>query len=221
MNIYNLIILDESGSMSAIRHQAISSINETIQTIKSAQKKYPDQKQFISIISFSGTGMEGVKLIRDKVHAQDVTEVSEEDYQPNGCTPLYDAIGFGTTSLDKTIGKGDTVLATIITDGMDNTSQVYSARAISELVASQRRKGWIFVYIGANQDAIEAARVMNISNALNFTADIQGTEEMFRRMNLGCKKLYHKLNECQCSAYDYSNFFDEADNDLSEGKAED
>ena len=63
MNIYNLIILDESGSMSAIRHQAISSMNETIQTIKSAQKKYPGQKQFISIISFSGTGMEGVKLI--------------------------------------------------------------------------------------------------------------------------------------------------------------
>ena len=62
---------------------------------------------------------------------------------------------------------------------------------------------------------------MNISNALNFIADIQGTEEMSRRMNLGCKKLYHKLNECQCSAYDYSNFFDEADDDLSDGEDDD
>lgn len=33
--IYNLIILDKSGSMSSIRNEAIAGANETIGTIKS------------------------------------------------------------------------------------------------------------------------------------------------------------------------------------------
>ena len=36
-NIYNLIILDESGSMTSIYEQALGGANETIQTIRVAQ----------------------------------------------------------------------------------------------------------------------------------------------------------------------------------------
>ena len=36
--IYNLIIVDESGSMSYLREATIGGVNETINTIKSAQK---------------------------------------------------------------------------------------------------------------------------------------------------------------------------------------
>lgn len=123
MNIYNLIILDESGSMCSIEHQAITSMNETIQTVKAVQKKHPEQKQFITLISFSGSGMEGVKVIRDRVPAEDVTEISSGDYNPIGCTPLHDAMGFGITTLDKVAEKDDVVLVTIITDGMENSSR--------------------------------------------------------------------------------------------------
>ena len=35
--IFNLIIIDESGSMWSIKQQAINSVNETIQTIRAAQ----------------------------------------------------------------------------------------------------------------------------------------------------------------------------------------
>ena len=37
--IFNLIIIDESGSMQSIKTAAIDSVNETIQTIRSAQRK--------------------------------------------------------------------------------------------------------------------------------------------------------------------------------------
>ena len=47
--IYNLIILDESGSMQGIKHQIINGFNETVQTIKSAEKKHKKQKHFVSI----------------------------------------------------------------------------------------------------------------------------------------------------------------------------
>ena len=42
--IFNLIIIDESGSMQYIKTAAIDSVNETIQTIHSAQKKHEEQK---------------------------------------------------------------------------------------------------------------------------------------------------------------------------------
>ena len=38
--IFNLIIIDESGSMQSIKKEAIDSVNETIQTIRGAQRKH-------------------------------------------------------------------------------------------------------------------------------------------------------------------------------------
>ena len=35
--VFNLIILDESGSMSCIERQALNGLNETLQTIRRAQ----------------------------------------------------------------------------------------------------------------------------------------------------------------------------------------
>ena len=41
--IFNLIILDESGSMQSIKQAAINGMNETVQSIKASQKKHEDQ----------------------------------------------------------------------------------------------------------------------------------------------------------------------------------
>lgn len=38
--VFNLIILDESGSMATIAKQAVSGLNETFQTISNAQKEH-------------------------------------------------------------------------------------------------------------------------------------------------------------------------------------
>ena len=47
--IFNLIILDESGSMQTIERQAVSGLNETFQTIINAQKENHEQRHFISL----------------------------------------------------------------------------------------------------------------------------------------------------------------------------
>ena len=69
VNVYNLLIIDESGSMHKIYEQALSGINETINTIRGAQKKYPDQHHFVSVVSFEGQGPQGVKTRRPAVPA--------------------------------------------------------------------------------------------------------------------------------------------------------
>ena len=50
--VFNLIILDESGSMSCIERQALTGVNETLQTIRRAQEKYPEQEQYVTFVPF-------------------------------------------------------------------------------------------------------------------------------------------------------------------------
>ena len=50
--VYNLIILDESGSMCRVYKPTLDGANETIQTIKSNQAAHPEQRQFLTFVSF-------------------------------------------------------------------------------------------------------------------------------------------------------------------------
>lgn len=178
LEVYNLIILDESGSMNAIYEQALSGMNETINGIRCAQEDHPSQMQYLSVVTFEGRGMNGVKTRRDRVAINDVKDFTEKDYRPGGCTPLYDAMGSAVSHLEREIGEGAAVLVTVITDGLENSSEEYSGRDIKRMVKRLRKKGWTFVYIGTNQDAVEVARGLNIVNALNFRATPEGTRKM-------------------------------------------
>ena len=93
--VFNLIILDESGSMSCIDRQALNGLNETLQTIRRAQDKFPEQEQLVSIVPFESGN---IRLLRDKVSIKEVNDLRPDEYNPGACTPLYDAIGFGINS---------------------------------------------------------------------------------------------------------------------------
>lgn len=176
--VFNLIILDESGSMDCIKRQALSGVNETLQTIRSAQEKYPEQEQLVTFVPFQ-TG--SIKFVRDCANINDVQDLRPEEYNPGSCTPLYDAIGIAVRHLEGQVAPVDSVLVTIITDGYENSSTEYNAKDISRITEELKGKGWLFTYIGANQDAIEVARTLNIHNAMNFVQDESGTREMFAK----------------------------------------
>ena len=51
--IYNLIIVDESGSMGHLREATLSGINETIGTIRSAQEEFKEtQEHTLTLVTF-------------------------------------------------------------------------------------------------------------------------------------------------------------------------
>ncbi len=209
VKIYNLIILDESGSMSSIYNQALSGINETINSIRQSQEKYPEQRHFVSIVTFEGNGMDGVKTRRNCVPVAEVSDLTNKDYQPGGCTPLYDAMGKAISELDREVEAGDGVLVTIITDGMENSSQEYSGRAVKDLVAMQRKKGWTFAYIGANQDAVEVARDLNIQNAMNYDATPEGMLCMSMKFSRAQGAFAKRMHFCRSVVEDVADFFSE------------
>ena len=126
--IYDLIILDESGSMSTLTAQTISGCNETMQTIQAAQEQNSDvQKHLVSVYAFQSGEVPSRYLIKN-VPAEAAFGITRKDYKPNGCTPLYDAIGSCIADLKATIGddKDSIGSITIITDGMENSSRRYS-----------------------------------------------------------------------------------------------
>lgn len=190
--IYNLIILDESGSMETIKPQAVTGLNETLQTIKSAQEMYENQSHYVTLVSFNTNR---VITIYDCCPAHRIQELNSDDYCPDACTPLYDAMGTSLTKLRTEVKDEDNVLVTIITDGYENASREYSGKAIAQLVEELKTKGWTFTYIGANQDVEKVATSIGIKHSLLFDADARGTSEMFKRENLSRRELYCCIDE--------------------------
>ena len=90
--VHNLIIVDESGSMSVIRKQAFAGMNETLQTVRQMQEKFPEQEQRVTLITFDS---DHTKLHYDNTPAGQTKDIAWKAYNPCAGTPLYDAIGKG------------------------------------------------------------------------------------------------------------------------------
>lgn len=178
--VHNLIILDESGSMHAIKSSIIQGFNEMVQTIKGLGQQYPEQHHTISLISFNGLGQ---KVLHFMEPADTLKEIDEDKYKPDASTPLFDAMGFSIQRLDRELsGRKDfNVLVTIMTDGEENASKEYSAQAIRELVKAMQAKGWTFTYIGTDHDVDKIADALAIKNTMVFVKNEVQIKAMFEK----------------------------------------
>ncbi|MBR1928130.1 MAG: VWA domain-containing protein [Paludibacteraceae bacterium] len=180
MKFYHLIVLDASGSMDCIRKTALSGCNETIQSIRSLAKN-ADQEHFLSLIWFNSEDV--THYLYDCCPISSVNDLTLDDYIPNSCTPLYDAVGKSICHLRDQLPKSEkvNVLVTIITDGEENSSELFTAQKIKSLVSELKQSGWTFAFIGANQDEVLEAQKMGINNSMSFEQSEVGTASMFRK----------------------------------------
>lgn len=203
--VFNLIILDESGSMATIAKQAVSGLNETFQTIRNAQKEHQEQQHYISFVTFNSARIKSV-MNRQKVESD--KKLKWTDYNPDDCTPLFDAMGRSLNELKNHVSDEDVVLVTIITDGYENASREYSGRDIKTLVAELKAKGWVFAYIGTNQDVDAVADDMGIRSRMHYEYSDLGASEMFRTESRSKREFYARLhregrNFMKEECYDY------------------
>lgn len=202
--IFNLIIIDESGSMYGVKRETIDNVNETIQTIRAAQKKHEDQEHYVTIVTFN----DDVKTVFHCVKADEVKEFTEETYEPSCCTALYDAMGKSLHALKKEVAENDKVLVTIVTDGYENASQEYSGAAVKALVEELKAKEWVFAYIGADHDVEAVAVSLSISNHMVMEKSSEGIKRMSERVNRSRENLYECMSkECFYSSDANENFF--------------
>ena len=189
--IYNLIVLDASGSMYSIRNEAIAGVVETVQTIRTAQKDNANQEHLFSLVVFNGRS---ITTVYDRMPIDKVPDLDANDYQPTDNTPLYDAMGNAITNLQRYINEDDNVLVTVITDGYENSSVEWNHQRVFQLVEDLKKKNWLFTYIGANQDALKVAKGMGIDHSMNYMSNAEGTKAMFRKERLSRKAFYGKLS---------------------------
>ena len=198
--VFNVIILDKSGSMGSIRQAAVDGFNETLNGIKKAQERFADtQEHFVSLLTFCDCEK---KYVFDKVPVAEARPLTLEDYEPCCCTPLYDAMGFTLTTMQHHVSRIEdaVVVVTIITDGLENSSKEYTGPAVKKLVEDLKGKGWTFTYMGANQDSVEVAFTLSIRNARNFDYTAHGTmagmaKDACTRMNFYSRLAHFKEQE--------------------------
>ena len=193
--IYNLVILDASGSMESIYSQALSGVNETLATIRIAQEEHPELEQYVSLASFSA-GERFLNRIYSAIPIAEARNITSDDYPLLGCTALYDAMGTCISELQQKVTHDDRVLVTIITDGYENASRTWSGKQIKSLVEELRQMGWTFTYIGADQDVERVAGEIGVRNALRFSANAAETDAMFAKERRSRSKFYSKMSMC-------------------------
>ena len=202
--VYNIIILDKSGSMNSIRKEAIDGCNETIGSIRAAQKKHQDtQEHYISLAAFCGCGID---MIYDKTPIDEAKELTWDKYSPCCMTPLFDAIG-NTVKRMETYTKSiaefvDTaVLVTIITDGDENASREWNASGVKKLIEACKREGWMFSFIGAGEDIVKTATHISITNTVLWEQTLKGTKEIFENENKARDHFFNSMAmPCCCGA---------------------
>lgn len=177
--VFNLIIVDESGSMSVIQRQAFAGMNETLQTVRTLQQQFPQTEQRVTLVTFDS---DHTKWHYDNSQATDTTNLDWNDYNPGGATPLYDAMGSAIAKVKRQVSEGDNVLVTVITDGEENCSREWTLTAVRTLIEELKKNGWTFTLIGTdNLDVESMAQSFAIDEHLQFRQDVEGTAYMFAK----------------------------------------
>lgn len=159
--IYNVIIIDGSESMSYVREEVINVTNEVIQKIVDAQKENPDQNQMVFLKTF-----DQYDYIRDVFSGRTCgfsMESLQWRYRPSGLSPIQDSIydillscadDFASpkSSVWREVIKIKKINVTIITDGYDNASSIYSKEDLDTYIDRLKSNGWdIIFHIIANE----------------------------------------------------------------------
>ncbi len=213
--VFNLIIVDESGSMYCIERQTVNGLNETLQSIRRTQEKFPETESYVSLMTFSS---DKINMIYNCTPANEAADINPQDYNPGGCTPLYDAIGKGVGELKKVVAPVDKVIVTILTDGEENSSKEFNHQSIQRMIEEQKKKDWIFTFIGANIDVKKVSKGLGVRYCLKFNQTEKETPMMFKKVNM----MRESLEDCYLSSNDNislaeaaekSNYFDSEESD--------
>jgi uncharacterized protein YegL len=178
-----IFLLDMSGSMSIMKTEAINGFN----TLINDQKKQEGEAQ-LTLVLFDDRYI----VQYDGVDIKDVSELTEEIYQPLGMTAYFDALGKTISSVGSRLNdtpeelRPEKVIFAIMTDGQENASREYTSETIKERIKHQEEKySWNFIFLAANQDAFKSADDIGISNFSNIAFTPQGVDNMYSTLSRG------------------------------------
>ena len=217
-NLTELVfILDMSGSMQHLTEDTIGGYNALLK-----EQKEQDGDAVVTTVLFDDRYI----VLHDRVPIENVEYLTDKDYKPLGMTAMLDAVGKTINSVGQHLAnieesqRPGTVIVTIITDGLENSSKEYTWNSVQEMIKHQREKySWIFTFIGANIDVMKVSQDLGIDMkmAKNYTASKKGTAKLFGAM----ASTVTYARKARASSASYDSVMDEMSNIMDEIESED
>jgi hypothetical protein len=154
-----VFLLDRSGSMQSIKSDVIGGFDAFV-----AEQRAGEGLCTVTLAQFD-TAYEVV------YRGIPLGQVPALALWPRGSTALLDSMGKLITDTAAEIealaeaDKPGTVIVAIMTDGLENASREWRRPDIKALVEQQTNdSGWEFLYMGADQDAVEVGRGLGVKD---------------------------------------------------------
>jgi hypothetical protein len=158
------LLVDRSGSMGTIRGDAEGAINAFLDD----QKKEPGR----ATVRLSQFDDQYEEVYKDT----DIQDVPKFTLNPRGMTALNDSwarlmndFGASLAALPEDERPGH-VIFVVVTDGLENASREYRREAVAKMVKHQQENyNWEFVFLAANQDAVQTGGTYNVDSGSSLT----------------------------------------------------
>lgn len=164
------VSLDESGSMISFINETIAGYNAYVAALTASDGSMP----------FIYTAWDSIRFTRDEtVPILRARRLSKHNYRPGASTPLYDSVIriIEIAALHRL--PNQPVICVIITDGYENASRRNSLTDLKLEISRRQEDGWVFVFMGANQDAWLSGEEMGIRHTTIQTFNQKHTVELF------------------------------------------
>lgn len=174
-----VFLLDRSGSMGSLTDDTIGGFNSMIE-----QQKKEDGEAYVTTVLFNSNRF----VLHDHVNIQEIQPMTHADYMAYGMTALLDAAGATIDSIGERLAntpeeeRPEKVIFVITTDGYENDSREYTRDKVKEMIEHQQNKySWVFMFLGANMDAVAEAGKYGIDSnfAATYTANDIGTSSVY------------------------------------------
>ena len=168
-----VFILDRSGSMGGLESDTIGGFNGML-----GKQKKEEGEANVTTVLFDDV----IEIVHDRFPISVVKPLTDDDYFVRGSTALLDAVGSTVKKMEniqKRLPEGmraENIIFVITTDGQENASQEYSASMVKKMIETNQEKGWQFLFLGANMDAVEEADKIGIrkTHAVSYRTTSKG-----------------------------------------------
>lgn len=192
-NLTELVfILDRSGSMRGLESDTVGGYNALLD-----KQRKEDGEAIVTTVLFD----DGYELLHDRIPLTGIADITTKEYYVRGCTALLDAVGRTITKVENAQAhtlesqRPEKTLFVITTDGLENASKEYRLDAVKAMIDRCREKGWEFLFLGANMDAVKTAGAMGIApeRSVNYHADSAGTAATFASVACAVSEMRHGI----------------------------
>ena len=149
-SIHSYILLDRTGSMSDIWDEALGSVNAYAASVGEADEGEIDGADIettVTLAVFDYQESLQFDVLRKDVTSENWTDVTNDEANPRGMTPLFDAIGRMVSLAEA--DKPEKAVIVIMTDGHENSSKEITRDGAKAALDRAKANGWEVVFLGA------------------------------------------------------------------------